>query len=84
MLEIADAAAGDERFGADAGQRGDGVGAPPQQWQRRGDQPGAQHAENGQNILDDVRHLDADDGVGGSPMRRSRPAIAEIMRSASA
>ena len=64
MLETADAAAGDQRFGADPRQRRDHIGAPPQQRQRRRDQSGAQHAENGQNILDDVRHLDADDGVG--------------------
>ena len=43
---------------------GDRVGAPPQQRQRRRDHAGAQHAEHGQKVLDDIGQLDADDGVG--------------------
>ena len=67
LLETAAATARDQRLGADPRQRRDHVGAPPQQRQRRRDQSGPQHAENGQNVLDDVRHLDTDDGVGRQP-----------------
>ena len=64
MIEAADMAAGDQHLGADAPERGDGVGTPPQQRQRRDDHPRAQHAEHGENILDDIRQLHTDDGVG--------------------
>ena len=64
MIEAADMAAGDQRLGADARERRNRVGAPPQQRQRRSDHSRAQHAEHGQDILDDIRQLDADNGVG--------------------
>ena len=64
MIEIADAAAGDQRLGADARERGDRVGAAPQQRQRRRDHSRPQHAKHRQDVFDDVGQLDADDGVG--------------------
>ena len=64
MIERADTAAGDQCFGADARQRRDGIGAAPQKRQRRDDHSRAQYAEYGENVLDDVGQLDADDGVG--------------------
>ena len=67
MIVRPDAAAGDQRLGADARQRGNSIGAAPKQRQRRGDHAGAQHAEHGQDILDDVRQLNADNGVGRQP-----------------
>ena len=59
--------AGDQRLGADARQRGDHVGAAPQQRQRRDDHARPQHAEHGQHVLDDVGQLHADDGIGRKP-----------------
>ncbi len=60
----------------------DSLGAPPEQRQRRRDHSRAQHAKEGQYMLDDVGELDADDGVGRQPDPRSRAAIAVRMRSA--
>ena len=64
VVEGADVAAGDQRSRADARERHYRVGAPPQQRQRRRDHAGAPDAEHGQKVLDDIRQLDADDGVG--------------------
>ena len=64
MIEAADMAAGDQRLGADPLQRGDRIGAAPQQRQRCRNHAGPHHAENGENVFDDVGQLDADDGVG--------------------
>jgi hypothetical protein len=63
VLEIADAPAGDQRLGADAGERGDRVGAAPQKRQRRDDHSRPQYAKHRQDVFDDVRHLHADDGI---------------------
>ena len=73
VVERADAAAGDQRLGADARERGRPLGAPPKQRQRRRDHAGAPDAEHGQNILDDIRQLDADDGVGRQPHAAQPP-----------
>ena len=51
----------------DATERGNAFGAPPQQRQRHGDQPGAQHPEQREHAFDRVGDLDADDGVGVQP-----------------
>ena len=64
MIEAADMAAGDQRLGADPRQRGDRIGAAPQQRQRRRNHAGPHHAENGEDVFDDIGQLDADDGVG--------------------
>jgi hypothetical protein len=84
MIERADAAAGDQRLGADARQRGDRIGAAPQQRQRRRDHARAHHAENGEDIFHVLGNWMPTIASVGSPMRRSRPAIAVTMRSASA
>ena len=64
VVERADAAAGDQRLGADPRQRSGGVGAAAQQRQRRGDHAGAPNRKRTQNILDDVGQLDRDNAVG--------------------
>ena len=64
VIDAPDMAASDERLGADARERCDRFGPAPQQRQGRGDHAGPHHAENGENVLDDVGQLDADDGVG--------------------
>jgi hypothetical protein len=63
VLEIADAAAGDQRLGADAGKRRNRIGAAPEKRERRDDHSCPQYAEHRQKIFDDVGHLHADDGV---------------------
>ena len=67
MIERSDAAAGDQRLGADPRQRGDGFGAAAQERQRRCDHSGAQHTERDEDALDDVGQLDDDDEVGRQP-----------------
>ena len=64
MIDAADMAAGDQRLGADAREGCDRIGAAPQQRQGRRDHAGAHHAENGEDVFDDVGQLDADDAVG--------------------
>ena len=84
-VEVADARRGDDGFGAEPAERACGVGAPPQQRQRRRDHAGAQHAKNAS-----ARSR----RCWGAGCRRSRrsaaracaaaTAIAETMRSVSA
>jgi hypothetical protein len=64
MIDRADAAADDERTRADAAERRGAIGLPPQQRQRRGDQAGAQDAEQRQGGVDRIGHLQADDLIG--------------------
>ena len=67
VIERADAAACDQRLGADPRQRGDGIGAATKQRQRRGDHAGAPYSERRQNILGDIGQLDSNNAVGRQP-----------------
>ena len=68
MIGGADAPHRDQRAGADGGNGGGAIGAPPQQRQRRGDQARAQDAEQRQHGLDRVGHLQRDDLVALEPV----------------
>ena len=84
MISRADPRCGDDRLGADAGQRGDDLGLPPQHRQQRRDHAGAQDAEDAKDALDRVRQLNADHRVGleaeRAQARRDRPDDAVGLR----
>ena len=67
MIAGSDPAAHDQRVRPDPAQCGDRLGTPPEQRQRHGDQPGAQHAEQREHALDRVGDLDANQHVAAQP-----------------
>jgi len=68
MIGRANAIHGDQRAGAGRGDGSGAVRSAPQQWQRRSDQAGAQHAEQCEHGFHRVRHLHSNDGVAREPV----------------
>jgi hypothetical protein len=63
VVEAADAVAGDDCLGADAGKRGRRIGAAIEQRQGGDDHPRPQHGKRRQKVLDGIGQLNADDRI---------------------